>query len=146
MASTASSIRKVDEALSAGKRVAIIYIHRPIEQAIKGVVERTVQEGRVVPIDLLAHDHFNAQRTIIALEKRYRTNGAVFITVMDNSRDGQPAKPVSVDFIKRNRYDDLAGLRSRIEDLIKDDYESRKGTEGALPDRAYQAFFGQTLD
>jgi len=146
MASTDSSIRKVEEALSAGKRVAIIYIHRPIEQAIKGVVERTVKEGRVVPIDVLAHDHFNAQQTIIALEKHYRTNEAVFIRVLDNSLEGQPAQPVSVDFIKHNRYADFAGLRTRIEEVIKNEYKSRKDSKDPLPEYAYKAFFGQAVD
>ena len=146
MASTSSSIRKIDDALGAGKRVAVIYIHRPIEKAIKGVVERAVKEGRVVPVDVLAHDHFHAQQTIIELEKRYRGRGVVFITVLDNSRDGQLAEEVSVDFIKRNRYDDFAGVRNRIEEVLKGEYESRKGTEDALPEYAYQAFLRQALD
>jgi len=146
MASTESAIRKIDEALMAGKRVAIIYIHRPIEKAIRGVVERTVKDGRVVPVDVLAHDHFNAQKTIIELERRYRGNKAVYIDVLDNSRDGQPAERVSVDFIKANRYDDLAELGRQIEEVLNDEYESRKDTEDALPEHAYKAFFGQTVD
>jgi Zeta toxin len=146
MASTTSSIRKVEEALNAGKRVAVIYIHRPIEQAVKGVVERAVKEGRVVPIDVLAHDHFAARQTIIALEKRYRADGAVFILVLDNSRDGQAAVKVSVDFIRRNRYDDISGLRTRIEEVLTNEWESRKGAQNALPEYAYQAFLGQAVD
>lgn len=146
MADTASAIRKVEEALNAGKRVAIRYIHRPIEQAVKGVVKRAVKQGRVVPVDILAHDHFNAQVTFIALETYYRTNRRVSIRVLDNSRDGQFPQKASVDHIKHNRYHDLAGLRSRIEEVIKHEYESRKGTEDSIPDYTYQAFFDKALD
>jgi hypothetical protein len=136
----------VEEALNAGKRVAIFYIHRPIEQAIRGVVERSVEDGRIVPVDVLAHDHFHAQATIIALHERYEKEGTVFIQVLDNSRDGQPAEEVSVDFIKANRYDDPTGLRSRIEEVINEEYERRKGTKDALPDYGYQAFLGHAVD
>lgn len=146
MANTTSSISKVEEALNAGKRVAIMYIHRPLEKAVRGVVERAVNDGRVVPVDVLAHDHFNAQATIIALEERYRNDKTVFIQILDNSEDGKDAKKVSVDFIKANRYDDVAGMQSRIVEVINEEYERRKGTEDALPDYAYQALLGQTVD
>lgn len=146
MADMSSSIRKVEEALNAGKSVAIIYVYRPIEQAIKGMVERALKKGRIVPIHVLAHDHFNAPTTLIALEKRYRSNRSVGIRVLDNSRDGQSPQDVSVDYLKHNRYDDFAELRHRIEEVIESEYESRKGTEDAFPDYAHQAFFDQTLD
>ena len=146
MASTASSIRKIDEALRAGKRVAIIYIHRPIEQAVKGVIERAVNDGRVVPVDVLANDHFNAQRTIIALEKRYRDEGAVFILILDNSRYRQPAVKVSVDFIRGSQYDDISGLRTRIEEALAHECKSRKGAQNSLPEYVYKAFLGQAVD
>lgn len=146
MADTLSSIRKVEEALNAGKRVAVRYIHRPIEQAITGVVARAVKEGRVVPVNVLAHDHFNAQATIIALAKRYRGEASVDIAVLNNSREGPSMQEVSVDHIEHNRYHDLAELRRRIEEVIKHEYKRRKGRADILPDDTFQAFFDKTLD
>jgi len=141
MADPAQSIHRVEEALNAGKKVAIRYIHRPIEQAIKGVVERAVKDGRVVPINVLAHDHFNAQATIIALAEYYRSEDGVRIVVQNNSRECHLLQEVSVDHIQHNRYHDLAELRRRIEEVIKHEYESRKDTEDTFPDYTFQAFF-----
>jgi hypothetical protein len=142
MANTSSSIRKVEEALDAGKSVAVLYIHRPVELAVRGVIQRAVSEGRVVPAEVLAHDHFYAQETFLELADRYRDEAGVLLAVLDNSKDGLPAEETSIDFIRQNRYDSVAGVQRRIEEVIDDEYERRKGTKSALPDYAYQALRG----
>jgi Cdc6-like AAA superfamily ATPase len=53
-----SAIKKVEAAIAAGKRVTIFYIHRPIEKAVQGVLERAMRIGRTVPLKVLANDHF----------------------------------------------------------------------------------------
>lgn len=146
MANTSSSIRKVEEALDAGKAVAVFYIHRPLELAVRGVVQRAISEGRVVPAEVLAHDHFYAQETFLELADRYGAEEGVLLRVLDNSKDGLPAAETSVDFIRQNRYDNVAGVQRRIEEVIDDEYERRKGTKIALPDYAYQAFRGKAVD
>jgi hypothetical protein len=51
------SERLIRQALDAGKQVTVVYIFRPIEDALKGVLERAQTEGRTVSIGTLIKTH-----------------------------------------------------------------------------------------
>ncbi len=76
--------RRVSEALASNHPVKIYYVHRPIEAAVGAFVERAKTEGRSIPIDRIAANHFNAQKTLGKLAADF--GDKIDIHVIDNSR------------------------------------------------------------
>jgi len=57
----------VDRALAAVKRITILYVARPLEDALIGMLDRARTEGRLVTIDQLIHSLRGAAETVCAL-------------------------------------------------------------------------------
>lgn len=61
----------LDAALSAGWKVQVKYVHRPFQDVVQGVLERSQRTGRWNSLAELAASHFEAQQTVIRLRKRF---------------------------------------------------------------------------
>lgn len=92
LANEGSAIKKIDQAIAAGKRVVVNYVYRdPIEAWVNGVMTRAMRQfeehgtGRTVPIDVHASTHAGARSTLDALVARYADNELVDVMVVDNS-------------------------------------------------------------
>ncbi|MBS0229466.1 MAG: hypothetical protein JSS23_12345 [Proteobacteria bacterium] len=118
---TAEAIADVQEALDSGRMVKIDYVHRPIERAIAGAVGRAKdpQDGRTVPVSVIARSHYGAQQTAIAVAQHFGSDPRVALRVWDNSGAPGAAYVVSnpIDFLKAEgvRYDSENAVIRRAE-------------------------------
>ena len=71
-------------AIQRGCRVDILYVHRNIELAMYGAVDRARSEGRRVPIGRLAANHRAVQRSIRRLITDFREEDNVSFTFFHN--------------------------------------------------------------
>lgn len=58
---------QIQSALAKGWRVEVVYVHRNIELAIYGAIERGRSEGRFVPLNELPKNHRSVQSSIAKL-------------------------------------------------------------------------------
>jgi hypothetical protein len=131
------AIGKIQAALVAGKRVTILYIHRPIENAVQGMLKRALDTGRVLPLRIMADNHFDAQKTLLKIFDKYRDQ--VEIQVIDNSGDRSNPKFVSLDFLKKRRYKKREAVRKRATRAFEMEYKQRKGSADEVPSYIYEA-------
>lgn len=89
----------IQRALDAGKRVQVIYVFRPIQEALAGVLERARTEGRVVSIQTLINTHEGAATTVSQLYNRYADHPNVNFEFVDNS--GPQAKIGAIAFTRK---------------------------------------------
>ena len=136
-----SSMKKVDEALDAGKDVTIAYVYRdPIEALTGGgefgggAVQRAKRMGRTVPVDIHVGTHVRSIETIKDLAKHYEGNPNVDIRVIDNSRGPGEAFDAGNDLSGLPEYDYNELLKEATNELDK----ARK--EGWLPQNLYEGF------
>ncbi len=95
--------RVIEEALELGWEVRIEYVERPLDLVVKGVVERTEEEGRWGAIYQLPEIHRSAQESIRQIAKKFRNNSLVEIHYWRN--DGDRTKPptrITFEQIDRN--------------------------------------------
>jgi hypothetical protein len=104
-----SAFLKVDAALSAGRSVVILFVHRhPIEAYLKGVIPRATREGRTVSIEGHLRMHSDSVKVVRKALKRYAQNPQVGIVVLNNTGHEVEASPVTVDpieYMNGIRYD-----------------------------------------
>lgn len=67
--------------------VRVIYVHRPFEDVISAVIERSQRTGRWNALRDLARAHIQAQRTIIALRSEFRRD--VVFQAQYNATEGR---------------------------------------------------------
>ena len=136
-----SSVKKVDEALDAGKDVTIAYVYRdPIEALTGGgefgggAVQRAKRMGRTVPVNIHVGTHVRSIETVKDLAKHYEGNPNVDIRVIDNSRGPGEAFDAGNDLSGLPEYDYNELLKEATNELNK----ARK--EGWLPQNLYEGF------
>ena len=102
MAHIDKATARVEAALASGRPVEIIYVHRDVRDAARGVAERYRLMGRWIPATVMAQDHIDAQETILALADKYKDNQDVTLRVFDTSA-GSPSE-ITVDELRNMRY------------------------------------------
>lgn len=121
----------IEAALASGREVRIVYVYRPPELAVQGVITRAIETGRPVPIDALAKAHAGAPEVVKAIAKLYDGDARVNILAFDNSGAMGEAKPSPVEKIphvsEQNTLDTFASAFDRA-------LES-----GQIPQRLYDA-------
>jgi hypothetical protein len=65
---------KIQAALAADWTVVVVYVYRPFEAAVRGVIHRAVESGRTVPLNVLAADHVGAPQVVLRLAQAYTGN------------------------------------------------------------------------
>jgi hypothetical protein len=98
------SRKLIREALSAGKRVTILYLRRPLEDALHGMLDRAGTEGRLVTIRQMINSDRGAAETVRGLTDEFREDPRVAIRFIDNSSAG--ASEGSVDLTAPRDYTD----------------------------------------
>jgi hypothetical protein len=127
----------LEEALKAGRLATIIYVHRPIEKATEGVIERMLEPtGWPVSEERIARLHFDAQRTFLHLAQRY--HGRVALTVIDNSGEPGKAHLSGLEELSRIRYSSYQEVLTLVRETIDREYERRRGIPTAIPDALYR--------
>jgi hypothetical protein len=140
------SARKIDEALAAGKQVGVLYTYRPAEAAAALAFRRALDEGRTIPEDVLARDHFNAPLTFLALHDRYSGQPKkVDFLVSDNSGSREDAQLRDIDFLWRkvnNMKQGAEGLKE-TQDAVRRGIDNEYVTQSAnrqIPDYIFRGF------
>lgn len=129
---------KVQAALAAGWAVVIVYVYRPYEAAVRGVIHRAVESGRTVPLNVLAADHIGAPETVLRLAREHAGNERVQVLVIDNSSDDVRQARVladteALDFLGKIRHNDTDTLTEQAEEVLNDEIRNRAGTLRAVP-------------
>jgi hypothetical protein len=139
LADLPQAIEKVEAALLAGRQVTIIYIHRPIDKAARGVVRRALEQGRTTPLSAVADNHFDAQRTVLELARRYKSDPRVEIQVINNGGDFEEASLGSLDFLRKRLYKKREAVRKRAARAARVEFRSLKRRGVEVPEYIYEA-------
>lgn len=146
----ASGLSKIQQALDAGRDVAIAFTYRdPVEAFVNGALPRAINQerkfgtGRTVPLTEYARAHRDARATVEQLAKHFENDDRVSIIVIDNSRGVDGAIVSTLDQLPVVKYDDIPGT---IHEHLTQEYQAGKvsdaiyaGFAGRRPERASQA-------
>jgi len=142
----------IEDALASGRRVGIDFIYRPVEKAVEGnIVRAHEEEGRAVPLKVLADAHKGAIETVKRLLSEYEGNGLVSFNVVDNSgtREDMTLVPQNelMSFMESHSYDE--GIYKTVEETynrLKGAGYEFQGQRKPVERRVAQAVEGKTLD
>jgi flagellar biosynthesis GTPase FlhF len=149
MNSLDGAVKKVEQALAAGKAAHIIYTYRhPVEALVQGALTRATRmereegSGRTVPLNEHAKTHIGSLKVIRDLVQRYADDPRVSIDIIDNSRGKGQAAPTDVAALPHFDYNSLVGdlhaaldsehTAGRISDAIYGGFKDT-GTEVVRP-------------
>ena len=122
-------VAKIAEVISSGRRVVVIYVYRPVENAMVGVIDRAKRTGRIVTLSDVAHKHYESQETLIALAAHYQTSQIVRFMVIDNSGALGTAHEIPLTLFKEQRLTDWQTISRRAMSTLDEEYQKRLGTE-----------------
>lgn len=138
---------KVQQALDAGKQVAIAWVYRdPKDALVNGALKRAERQraefgtGRTVPIAEHAKTHEGVAPTIRALMDEFGNNPNVTFSGIDNSRGKGASKIDTVD----NLINKAQNNRVSVADLQKVLDEEFKA--GRISEQTYKGFSGKSTE
>lgn len=106
MNTLASSVKRIEQALEAGKQVQVLYTYRhPVEALTGGALpramrqERTLGSGRTVPVEEHAKTHIGAAKVVRQIAEKYANDHRVNVITVDNSRGKGNAKLATLDLV-----------------------------------------------
>ena len=150
LAKFGSAVRKIDQALEAGRLVVINHVMRdPIEALSNGAVIRAMRQeakhgsGRVVPLRAHVGTHVGAADVLKQLEEHYRGDPRVIFEVTDN-RNGKGRAAVST--IDDVPVYDAEEVEARGREALRDMYDNGHPLTGEkLSDEIYYGFLEQEI-
>ncbi|HLK59583.1 MAG TPA: hypothetical protein VKU00_23685 [Chthonomonadaceae bacterium] len=118
--------------------MVIIYVYRPFEAAVRGVIHRAVETGRTVPLNVLAADHVNAPQTVLRLAQEHVGNERMQVFLIDNSSEDVRLARVlagtdALDFLAQIRHNDTNTLTRQAEEYCKMKSENEREPCGPSP-------------
>jgi hypothetical protein len=139
------ALQKIEAALVAGREVVIVFVYRPFEAAVRGVIQRASNNGRTIPLNVLAADHAGASESVLRLAEAFAGNERVLIYVIDNSsEDVRQAHILSgksaLDFLAKIRHNETEALTHQAEEILTDEIQKRRETIHALPNNIVASF------
>ena len=136
------SVRKIEQAIAAGKEIVIAYTFRdPIVALREGALPRAMRQqaefgsGRTVPLSEHLKTHIGARDTIGRLAERYAGDPRVKIKVIDNRYGKGGAKSVSLREIPK--FDTEA--YNRLREDAKQTLEQERAA-GRISEAVYRGF------
>lgn len=109
LANEDSAEEKIRSAIDENKLPVIFYVHRPAELAAELVFIRGLEEGRIVPLEVIAHSHFEAQKTLFHLQNEF-SKSTLTIFTFDNSGGEDDVYETTVDSIREQEYSDFKSV------------------------------------
>lgn len=121
----------VQQALDVGLFPRAIFIWRPFEDAVEGMLKRLTEEGRPVSIKQMAEGHFNAQKTFLRLSDETSGDHRIEFMVLKNFVPGDQGV-VQVDDLRAKSYAVTNGDYHKVsgtdsENQIEGTIEQHKG-------------------
>lgn len=130
-----SADKKVQQALSAGRKVAVVYTFRdPVEALALGALPRAMRMGRTVPLDAHEETHTGARLVMDQLAEKYAGNPDVEITAIDNSKGKGNAEITALANIPQMADNDLKG---KLHAALEEAYQT-----GAITEAIYRGTKG----
>lgn len=87
----------IEAALQQGWKVEVAYIYRNLELAFYGAIQRAEEEGRAVPLEKMAKNHREVQRSIIKLSEVFLgRKGISFLYIHNLGKKGALADPLKI--------------------------------------------------
>jgi hypothetical protein len=137
--------RFIQQATGLEHPVTIVYVHTPADEAARRMLQRAAAgEGRVVPAEVLADKHVQAQHAFLAIENRFKDDPRVEFIVLDNG--GAHPRPLSLATFQAQRYTDPVLVRQQVREAIDDAYDRSQATAHPIPERFYRAALGGSTD
>lgn len=115
----------VQMALDAGKTVSVIHVDRPLNEALKAMIERSRQEGRVVTLSQLIGSQRGAAETVHSLWSEYQNNSDVRFKFLSNTPDGVEVRAGAGDV----RPVDYNKSREALNGILDEEYRAGRITE-----------------
>jgi hypothetical protein len=115
-----SSMKKIDEAVSAGKNVKVFFVYRdPLDAFENGIVKRMLKNkkegGRLVPSSIAASNHIGSYETALKLQDM-----GIDVTFVDNSRGAGNSAIVSrFEMEKAAKLPSEAELKKKMDDIAR---------------------------
>lgn len=142
MNNLASSVKKIEQALAAGKDVNIVYVYRDPREALRaGALPRAMRQeakfgtGRTVPLEAFLDTHVGSREVVTQLAERYADDPRVDIQAIDNSGGPDGARPVMLSEVPKFPGDAYTQLRGQANDIIEAERAS-----GRISESVYRGF------
>jgi hypothetical protein len=126
-----SADKKIQQALSAGRNVGIVYTYRdPMEALENGALKRASRmeaelgTGRTVPINEHFRTHMGSREVMDQLQAKYGDDPRFHMTVIDNSRG--PGKAAVVSGLDKLPKLDHTTVRKGLNDVLENAYRTGK--------------------
>lgn len=100
-------LKKIQKAADTGRIVDILFVHRPVEAAVSGIIKRAKSTGRTAPMPNAARQHWKSQQALFKFAENYAF-GTIWI--VDNSevvfdpRVKQEVKRTDVETLRSKAY------------------------------------------
>lgn len=137
LSSYGSAVKRITEAIEAGKTPRLIYVYRdPVDAFVEGVVKRMKDNqgemGRIVPIKVLAENHVDSWKVIQKLYDESPIKEMFYF--IDNSLGKNKAKRASLAVLKEKiKYPD--NLEAVLKNKAKELYDA-----GTITAEQYQRY------
>ena len=128
------SVGLIDAAADSGKAVEIIYIDRDPQKAIVQMLNRAIEEGRPVPLDVFLDGHRGARQSIKRLTEKYADDPRVNIEIWNNQGAKGEQFQTTIDNLSEMDYD--TALKESLE--VVDEYYKT----GKIDQKLYDAITG----
>ena len=124
------SVGLIDGAADSGKKIKIVYIDRDPEKAIVQMLDRAIEEGRPVPLDVFLDTHRDARQSIKKLTDKYANDPRVDIQIWDNQGGKGDQFLKTIDNLSEMDYD--TALKESLE--VVDEYYAANKIDQKLYD------------
>ncbi len=122
----------VEQARRAGKRISILYVNRPLDDALTAMLDRARVEGRLVTLNQLIDSQRGAAETVHALWESDSDDPDFTFHFFDNAPDG--FREGSVDLAKPAPYTET---RKVLDEILDAEYRA-----GRIPGVVYRRVKG----
>jgi len=140
-----SAVRRIAQALDAGRMVSIVYVYRdPIDSLVDGVLPRAQSMGRTLPLEIHLNTHLGAVETILKIADAYKNDSRVAIAIIDNRDRTGSATEADLGFAKRMaRKYSRESLKAALSSALEDAYEKgKRGNRNGISEAIYRAVKG----
>lgn len=120
MANFSSAVKRIEQALAAGRKVQVMFVYSPFEQATAQMINRAQAKGRTVPAEVHAQGHFEAPRVLLQLAEKYEGDPRVRIRVIDSTGPAGNARIVGIDFLADKLQSDIGRLVDEVHRQVKE--------------------------
>lgn len=127
----------IDAALASGRDVEIVYVYRSPEKSAEGAIQRAIDTGRPVPIDVLAEAHAQSGQVVKALAQAYNADERVSIRAIWNDGD-------SLDSTRLFSIEEIPDVSQEQAERAFRSALDRASLQGNVHPRTYAAFAEST--